>query len=76
MNMTDRQRELYEKTLAETRGEIDDIDRQIEEELNKVKARIQELRDAKKASREMYNATCIRLGIPNDLEADDDTPVK
>jgi 5-bromo-4-chloroindolyl phosphate hydrolysis protein len=68
MSLTDEQRKLYEKTLAETRVEIDDIDRQIEEELRKVKERIDELQNAKKASRQQYDAACIRLGIPNDLD--------
>lgn len=70
MSLTDEQRKLYEKVIAETRVEIDDIDRQIEEELRKVKDRIAELQDAKKTSRQTYDAACIRLGIPNDLEAE------
>lgn len=68
MSITDEQRKLYEKVLAETRGEMDDLDRQIEEELRKVKERLAELQNAKKASRQTYEAACIRLGIPNDLE--------
>ena len=71
MSLTDQQRQLYEKVLAETRGEIDDIDRQIEEELRKVKERLAELQNAKNASRETYSAACLRLGIPNDLEPTD-----
>ena len=68
MSLTDAQRKFYEKTLADTRVEIDDLDRQIEEELRKVKERIDELRNAKNASRQQYDAACMRLGIPNDLE--------
>lgn len=68
MSLTDQQRKLYEKVLAETRVEIDDIDHQIEEELRKVKERIEELQNAKKASRQTYDAACLRLGIPNELD--------
>lgn len=68
MSLTDAQRKFYEKTLADTRVEIDDLDRQIEEELRKVKERIDELTNAKNASRQQYDAACMRLGIPNDLE--------
>ena len=68
MTLTDEQRKLYEKVLAETRVEIDDIDRQIEEELKKVQDRIAELQNAKNTSRKTYDAACIRLGIPNDLD--------
>ena len=73
MSLTDQQRKLYEKVVAETQGELDDLDRQIEEELRKVKERIAELQNAKNTSRQTYDAACIRLGIPNDLEATEDT---
>ena len=43
----------------------------IEEELAKVKDRLAELQNAKKASRQMYDAACMRLGIANDLEAEE-----
>ncbi|HEX3556032.1 MAG: hypothetical protein JF614_13230 [Acidobacteria bacterium] len=71
MSLTDQQRKFYESTLAMTRQEMEDLDRQIEEELAKVKDRLAELQTAKKASRQMYDAACMRLGIPNDLEAEE-----
>ena len=74
MSLTDEQRKHYEKVMAETRGEMDDLDRLIEEEMRKVRERLDELQNAKKASRQMYDAACLRLGIPNDLEAEEDTP--
>ena len=74
MSLTDEQRKLYEKVLAETRVEMDDLDRQIEEEMRKVRERLDELRNAKNASRQMYDAACLRLGLPNDLEAEEGTP--
>jgi len=69
MSLTDQQRHFYENTLAVTKQEIEDLDRQIEEELAKVKDRLAELQNAKKASLQMYDAACLRLGIINDLEA-------
>jgi hypothetical protein len=74
MPLTDEQRKFYEKTIEVTRIEIEDLDSQIEEELRKVKERLDELQNAKKASRHTYDAACLRLGIPNDLEATEDTP--
>ena len=68
MSLTDEQRKLYERVVAETRAEIDDLDHQIEEELRKVKERIDELQNAKKASRQTYDAACLRLGVSNDLD--------
>ncbi|HEX6864932.1 MAG TPA: hypothetical protein VF414_19020, partial [Thermoanaerobaculia bacterium] len=54
-----------------TRQEMDELDHLIEEELAKVKDRLAELQNAKKASRQMYDAACLRLGITNDLEAEE-----
>jgi hypothetical protein len=65
--LSDQQRKFYENTLQVTKQEIADLDRQIEEELAKVKERLAQLQNAKKAARQMYDAACLRLDIPNDL---------
>ena len=72
MSLNDDQKKFYQNTLAVVKAEIDELDRQIEEELAKVKDRLAELQEAKKASAQMYSAACLRLGIPNDLEDEDD----
>jgi hypothetical protein len=72
MTLNDQQRGLYENILSQTREEITDLDRQIEEELAKVKERLAELQNAKKASRQMYDAACLRLGVPNEFEAEEE----
>ena len=72
MALTDQQRSFYENTLSVTKSEIADLDRQIEEELAKVKDRLAELQADKKAARAMYDAACKRLGIPNELEEEED----
>ena len=72
MSLNEQQRKFYENTLTVTRQEITELDRQIEEELAKVKDRLAELQNGKKAARAMYDAACLRLGIPNDLEEEED----
>ncbi|KAB2957272.1 MAG: hypothetical protein H6Q03_1097 [Acidobacteria bacterium] len=72
MSLNDQQRKFYENTLTVTKQEIADLDRQIEEELAKVKEKLAQLQNAKKAARQMYDAACLRLGIPNDLEAEEE----
>jgi ubiquitin len=67
MPLTDQQRRYYEDTLADTKKDIVDLDRQIEEELAKVKDRLAELQNAKNAKRQMYEAACMRLGVASDL---------
>jgi hypothetical protein len=71
MSLNDQQRSFYENILSTTRREIEDLDQLIEEELAKVKDRLAELQNAKKASRQMYDAACLRLGIANDLDAEE-----
>ena len=68
MSLNDQQRKFYENILATTRQEIEDLDRSIEEELAKVKDRLAELQNGKKAARQMYDAACQRLGVRNELE--------
>lgn len=72
MSLTEQQRKFYENTLAVTRQEITDLDHDIEEELAKVKDRLAELQNAKKAARAMYDAACQRLNVPNELEEEED----
>ena len=72
MSLTEQQRQFYENTRNVTKSEIDELDRQIEEELAKVKDRLAELQSAKKAARQMYDAACLRLGVANDLEDQDE----
>lgn len=70
--LTEQQRKFYETTLQVTKQEVSDLKEQIEEELSQVKERIAELQNAINASKQMYEAACNRLGIPNDLDDEDD----
>lgn len=72
MSLSDQQRSFYENALRVAKDEIDELDAQIEEELAKVKDRLAELQNAKKAARQMYDAACMRLGVPNDLEMNEE----
>jgi predicted nucleic acid-binding Zn-ribbon protein len=69
--LTQQQKDFYENTLRVTRQEIEDLKDQIEEELSKVKQRIADLQEALNAAKQMYEAACNRLGVPNDLEEGD-----
>ncbi|NOZ94818.1 MAG: hypothetical protein GXP47_08790 [Acidobacteria bacterium] len=66
--LTDAQKKFYEEALNTTKQEIQELEGQIQEELAKVKQKIADLQSAQKAARQMYDAACQRLGIPNDLE--------
>ena len=68
MTLSAEQKKFYEQTLAVTKKEISDLEADIQDELAKVKERLAELQNAQKAARQMYDAACTRLGVPNDLE--------
>jgi hypothetical protein len=66
--LTDAQRKFYEEALQQTKKEVEELEEQIQVELGKVKEKIADLQNAQKAARQMYDAACQRLGIPNALE--------
>jgi hypothetical protein len=69
--LTDDQRSFYEDARSRTKAEIDEFGNQIQVELDKVKDRIQGLKQGEDAARQMYAAACLMLGEPNELEEDD-----
>jgi hypothetical protein len=71
MTLSAEQKKFYEQTMAVTKKEISDLEATIQDELAKVKERLAELQNAQKAARQMYDAACTRLGVPNDLEEAD-----
>jgi hypothetical protein len=69
--LTESQKKFYEEALQQTKAEVQDLEGLIQVELGKVKEKIADLQNAQKAARQMYDAACQRLGIPNDMESDD-----
>ena len=69
--LSDQQRKFYENTLQVTKQEISDLDRQIEEELAKVKDRLADLQAKKNAAKQIYDGACKILGVENDLDKED-----
>ncbi len=73
MSLSDEHRKVYEQSRDVAKQEISELDELIEVELAKVRDRLTELQTAKRAALKMYEALCIRLGVPNDLaESDED----
>jgi len=66
--LNDKQKKFYQDAFQQTKDEIKDIDAQIEAELAKVKERLAELQEAKKAALQMHAAACMRLGVKNEFE--------
>ncbi len=75
MALTKTQRDFYESSLDTIRSEVGDLNQQIEDELAKVRDRIMELQNDKKAALQMYAAACNRLGVSNDLKDEEEAVV-
>lgn len=71
MALTDKQKKFYQDALQQTKDEIKEIDSQIEAELAKVKEKLAELQEAKKAALQMHAAACLRLGVKNEFEEEE-----
>jgi hypothetical protein len=69
--LTDDQRSFYEDARSRTKAEIEDFEGQIQIELDKVKDRIQGLKQGADAARQMYSAACLMLGEPNELDEEE-----
>ena len=72
MPLTEEQRQFYENNLEVIRSEVQDLKKQIEDELAKVRDRIMALQNEKKAALAMFAATCNRLGVKNDLKDEEE----
>lgn len=69
--LTDEQRHRYEETRRMAKEEMEQIDKEIEVELSRVKERLLELQTAKKAIKQIYDGACSRLGVKSSLEIKD-----
>jgi hypothetical protein len=68
------QLQFYEQTRNVTRKQISDLNKQIEDELARVKERLAELQGEKNAAKQIYDGVCRILGVENDLEKEDESP--
>jgi len=69
--LTAEQRKKYEQTRQMAKEELEALDREISEELAKVKDRLLELQQAKKAVKQIYDGACARIGVKSVLEVSD-----
>ncbi|MCA1586618.1 MAG: hypothetical protein LC791_18220 [Acidobacteria bacterium] len=63
--LTGDQKAKYEQIRQTAVVELEQLDREIEAELNKVKTRLLELQEDKKAVKQILDGACARLGTPS-----------
>ncbi len=69
--LTEQQKQKFEVTRQMAKEELDLLDKEINAELARVKDRLIELQQAKKAMKQIYDGACARMGIKSVLEMTD-----
>jgi ribosomal protein L11 len=69
--LTEEQRQKFEQTRQMAKEELAALDREISAELAKVKDKLLELQQAKKAIKQIYDGACSRMGVKSVLELAD-----
>ena len=70
MALTKEQEDLYKKTMDEAKRQLDGIDGEMENELQKARERLAKLQESKKSFRQIYVGTAELLGM--EVELDDE----
>jgi ribosomal protein L11 len=69
--LTEQQKHKFEVTRQMAKEELEALDKEISIELAKVKDKLLELQQAKKAVKQIYDGACARMGIKSVLEVVD-----
>ncbi len=69
--LTDQQKHKFEVTRQMAKEELEQLDKEISNELAKVKDKLLELQQAKKAVKQIYDGACARMGVKSVLEVTD-----
>jgi ribosomal protein L11 len=69
--LTEQQKHKFEVTRQMAKEEMEALDKEISAELAKVKDKLLELQQAKKAVKQIYDGACARMGIKSVMEVTD-----
>jgi hypothetical protein len=69
--LTEQQKHKFEVTRQMAKEELEALDREISAELARVKDKLLELQQAKKAVKQIYDGACARMGVKSVLEVTD-----
>jgi len=72
MELSKEQQELYQKTMKEIEKQLASIDEYIEEEIRKLKERLKEVQEKKKALRRTYLGLAKLLGAEIEDEEEEE----
>jgi hypothetical protein len=69
--LTDQQKQKFEIARQMAKEELEQLDKEINTELVRVKERLLELQQAKKAVKQIHDGACARLGVKSIIEMKD-----
>jgi hypothetical protein len=69
--MTSDQKTRYEAMKQMAREELDHLDKELSEEVARARQKIEELQNAKKVMKQIYDNTCALLGVKSVVEMKD-----
>lgn len=72
MSLNKEQEDLYKKTMEEAKRQLDGIDGEMEEELQKARERLAKLQESKKSFKQIYLSTAELLGAKVEIQDDDE----
>jgi len=72
MSLNKEQEDLYKKTMEEAKRQLDGIDGEMEEELQKARERLAKLQESKKSFRQIYVSTAELLGVKVEIAEDEE----
>ncbi len=71
MVLSEEQKRKYESTRQMAKDELERFDRELAEEVAHARRKIEELQQAKKAVKQIYDSTCALLGVKSVIEMKD-----
>jgi ribosomal protein L11 len=69
--LTEQQKQKFEMARQMAKDELEQIDKEINTELARVKERLLELQQAKKAVKQIHDGACARMGVRSVIEMKD-----
>jgi len=71
MTLDKEQTALYRKTMDQAKNQLDGVDSEMEEELEKTRAALVDLQETKKLIQKIYECTAVILGVDAELKEQD-----
>ena len=71
MTLDKEQTALYRKTMDQAKNQLDGVDSEMEEELEKARVALVDLQESKKLFKQIYESTAVILGVDAELKEED-----